>query len=156
MRLHLLYFLSGAARLNCQRCGLRCCGCGCWWGSCCRCLHQRDLLLHRRGGERRRGAGGGGGVVVARGGRRRGAAEAAGDLVEGLALRLRDFDEGEDEEEDEEGHEDDEDPGAAQFLRREESRGAVVRFGSSYLVQFQNSKRKEKKSRIHLIKSYDF
>lgn len=89
-------------------------------------LHQRDLLLHGRGGNRGGGAGAGGRVFHRGGGGGLGAAEAAGDLVEGLALRLRDFDEGEDEEEDEEGHEDEEDPRPAQLLRRGVSRLLII------------------------------
>ncbi len=74
-------------------------------------------------------AGGGGRVLERRGGGRSGAAEALGDLVEGLALCLWDFNEGEDEKEDEEGSEDEEDPRPAPLLRkREESQNLMEIF----------------------------
>ena len=97
-------------------------GFSCRRRSCCRRLHQRDLLLHRWGRKCRGGAGAGGRVLDRWGGGRRRPAEAASDLVESFAPRLWDFDEGEDEEEDEEGGEDEEDPRPAQLLRRRERR----------------------------------
>lgn len=80
---------------------------------CCRCLHQRDLLLHWRGGKILCSTRTGWRVLGGRGDGRRAAAEATGDFVKGLALRLWDFEEGEDEKDDEEGGENEENPGPA-------------------------------------------
>jgi len=93
-------------------------------------LDQRDLLLVGGGGDCRRTAGGGGGggrSLNRAGGSGRSPAEAACDLVEGLALRLGDFEVGEDEEEDEEDGEDDEDPRATPLLMERDTERQVIR-----------------------------
>lgn len=116
-------------------------------------LHQRHLLLHGRGGERRGGAGAGGRVLSGGGGGRLGAPEAAGDLVKGLAPRLRDFDEGEDEEDDEEGGEDEEDPRTAQLLKKEEGEtsqncsGFIIKPSSTWTQDSQNKNRRTDSTR---------
>ena len=98
---------------------------------CRRRLHQRHLLLHRGGGGVLRSAGSGWRILRARGGGGRAASEATSDFFEGLALRLWDFEKGEDEKDDEEGGEDEENPGPTELLRRQEPR---VRNGNMFEI----------------------